>query len=60
MDLSLRSLRAGIWAHGFKTILLSVLTCASISLLNAQQPDASANRAHPVDTKSSLRPTNRW
>jgi hypothetical protein len=52
MDLSLRSLRQGILAHGFKTIFLSVLTCASVSLLNAQQPDAAANHAHPVGTKS--------
>jgi len=52
MNLSLRSLREGICARGFKTVFLSVLTCASVSLLNAQQPDASGNRAHPGGTKA--------
>jgi hypothetical protein len=43
MNTSLRNPREGILAHRRTAILLSVLACASASLLKAQQPDGSGS-----------------
>jgi hypothetical protein len=52
MNLALRNFREGILAHGLKAMFLSVLSCASVSRLYAQQPDGFGDGAQMVVTKS--------
>ena len=52
MNLALRTCREGILAHGLKAMFLSVLSCASVSLVYSQQPDGFGNGAQIVVTKT--------
>jgi len=52
MNLALRRFCEGILAHGLKAMFLSVVSCASVSLLYAQQPDGFGDGAQMVVTKS--------
>ena len=52
MNLALRNFREGILAHGLKAMFLSVLSCASVSLVYSQQPDGFGNGAQIVVTKT--------